>query len=58
MLIVINCSCEMLKKKIDIYLIGAEKRKKWDEIKYYKRLAGRFTNAPLYPGDTYSRESV
>lgn len=49
---------EMLMKKIDIYLIGAEKRKKWDEIKYYKALAGRFMDSPLYPGNTYAGKSV
>lgn len=34
---------QMLIKKIDIYLIGATKRKKMDEVVYYKELQDRYT---------------
>lgn len=49
---------DMLKKKIGIYLIGAMKRKKQDEIRYYRALAGKFTDRALYSHNTFAKESA
>jgi len=49
---------EMLIKKINIYLAGATKRKKWDEVNKYKALAGQLANRSLVPNNISISETA
>ncbi len=42
-----QAASEMLHKKIDIYLAGAVKRKKWDEVRYYTGMVADLVANPM-----------